>query len=57
MKITAIDTLNLSRMHQPHEQWFTGQYRSVKADCVIVVIHTDEGSAASARRAPTATPR
>jgi L-alanine-DL-glutamate epimerase-like enolase superfamily enzyme len=43
MKITAIDTLNLSRMHQPHEQWFTGQYRSVKADCVIVVIHTDEG--------------
>ena len=43
MKITKLETLCLSRMHEPERQWFTGKYRTVKADCAIVVIHTDEG--------------
>lgn len=43
MRITKIETLLLSRMHEPERQWFTGKYRAVKADCPVVVIHTDEG--------------
>ena len=30
-------------MHEPERQWFTSKYRTVKADCPVVVIHTDEG--------------
>jgi L-alanine-DL-glutamate epimerase-like enolase superfamily enzyme len=29
-------------MHEPDRQWVTSRYRTVKADCAIVVIHTDE---------------
>ena len=43
MKITKIETLCLSRMHEPERQWLTSQYRTVKADCAIVVVHTDGG--------------
>jgi L-alanine-DL-glutamate epimerase-like enolase superfamily enzyme len=43
MQITKIETLLLSRMHEPERQWFTSKYRTVKADCPVVVIHTDEG--------------
>lgn len=43
MKITDIRTLCLSRMHEPERQWFTSRYRTVKADCAIVVVRTDEG--------------
>lgn len=43
MKITKIETLLLSRMHEPERQWITSRYRVVKADCPVVVIHTDEG--------------
>ncbi len=43
MKITRVDTLCLSRMHEPDRQWITARYRTVKADCAIVRIHTDEG--------------
>lgn len=43
MKITRLETVCLSRMHAPREQWITAQYRTVKADCTIVVAHTDEG--------------
>ena len=43
MKITALDTLCLSRMHEPERQWFTAKYRTVKADCAVVIAHTDEG--------------
>ena len=43
MKITHIETLCLSRMHEPERQWVTAKYRTVKADCAIVVIHTDKG--------------
>ena len=43
MKITRLETLCLSRMHEPERQWITSRTRTVKADCAIVVIHTDEG--------------
>ncbi len=43
MKITGLETLCLSRPHEPERQWFTASYRTVKADCAIVIIHTDEG--------------
>ena len=43
MKITKLETLCLSRLHEPHRQWITARYRAIKADCAIVVIHTDEG--------------
>ena len=42
MKITQVETLCLSRIHEPDRQWFTGRSRTVKADCAIVLIHTDE---------------
>ncbi|MDA0710190.1 MAG: mandelate racemase/muconate lactonizing enzyme family protein [bacterium] len=41
MKITRIDTLCLSRAHEPKRQWVTARYRSTKADCAIVIIETD----------------
>ncbi|MEZ4680529.1 MAG: mandelate racemase/muconate lactonizing enzyme family protein [Caldilineaceae bacterium] len=43
MNITKIETLCLSRLHEPKQQWITARYRTIKADCAIVVIHTDEG--------------
>lgn len=43
MKITSVETLCLSRMHEPENQWITAPYRTVKADCAIVVITTDDG--------------
>ncbi|MCB9150677.1 MAG: mandelate racemase/muconate lactonizing enzyme family protein [Caldilineaceae bacterium] len=43
MKITKLETICLSRMHEPERQWITARYRTIKADCAIVVIHTDEG--------------
>jgi len=43
MKITRLETLCLSRPHEPENQWQTASYRTIKADCAIVVIHTDEG--------------
>ncbi len=43
MKITKVETLLLSRMHELHEQWVTSTLRIVKADCAVVVVHTDDG--------------
>ena len=43
MKITKLQTLCLSRLHEPERQWFTTTVRAIKSDCAIVVIHTDEG--------------
>jgi L-alanine-DL-glutamate epimerase-like enolase superfamily enzyme len=43
MKLTDLHLLCLSRMHAPERQWFTATYRTVKADCAVVVIETDEG--------------
>ena len=43
MKITKIETICLSRPHELERQWITARYRTIKADCAIVVIHTDEG--------------
>ena len=43
MRITKMKTLCLSRLHEPKQQWFTAQFRAIKADCCLVVIETDEG--------------
>jgi L-alanine-DL-glutamate epimerase-like enolase superfamily enzyme len=43
VKITQLETICLSRLHEPERQWLTSRYRTVKADCAIVVVHTDEG--------------
>jgi L-alanine-DL-glutamate epimerase-like enolase superfamily enzyme len=43
MKITRLETLCLSRMHEPERQWITTRYRTIKSDCAIVVLHTDAG--------------
>ncbi len=43
VKITGLETICLSRMHEPERQWMTGRYRTVKADCAVVVINTDDG--------------
>ncbi|MEX1020934.1 MAG: mandelate racemase/muconate lactonizing enzyme family protein [Litorilinea sp.] len=44
MQITRIETLCLTRPHERARQWLTARYRTIKADCAIVVIHTDEGT-------------
>lgn len=43
MKITSLRTLCLSRMHEPENQWFTSTFRTIKADCAIVLIETNAG--------------
>ena len=43
MRITALDTVCLSRMHEPERQWITARYRTVKADCAVVRVYTEEG--------------
>jgi L-alanine-DL-glutamate epimerase-like enolase superfamily enzyme len=43
MKITGLETIPLSRPHELERQWVTARYRTIKADCAIVLIHTDEG--------------
>ena len=43
MKITKLETLCLSRPHELERQWITSRTRTIKADCAIVIIHTDEG--------------
>lgn len=43
MKITDVTTLCLSRPHEPQCQWVTARYRTIKADCAIVVVETDGG--------------
>lgn len=43
MKITKIETLCLSRLHELERQWMTARFRSIEADCAIVVIHKDDG--------------
>lgn len=43
MRITKLTTLCLSRMHEPENQWIVGGIRTIKADCAIIVIDTDDG--------------
>lgn len=43
MKIVDVQTLCLSRPHEPERQWITSRYRVIKADCALVIITTDEG--------------
>jgi len=41
MRITDIHALCLSRPHEPERQWCTAGVRVPKADCAIVIVHTD----------------
>jgi L-alanine-DL-glutamate epimerase-like enolase superfamily enzyme len=43
VKIIRLETLCLSRIHEPERQWITGSERTIKADCAIVCVHTDAG--------------
>ncbi|MDA1143314.1 MAG: mandelate racemase/muconate lactonizing enzyme family protein [Planctomycetota bacterium] len=43
MKITKVKTYCLTRLHEPERQWITASYRTIKADCALVAIETDEG--------------
>ena len=43
MKISAIRTILLSRLHERERQWISSTFRVIKADGVVVVIETDEG--------------
>jgi L-alanine-DL-glutamate epimerase-like enolase superfamily enzyme len=43
VKITTVQTLCLSRLHERERMWATGTYRTIKADCAIVIMTTDEG--------------
>jgi len=42
-RIAGIETVCLSRMHDRDQQWFTAKYRTVKADCCLVLVHTESG--------------
>lgn len=43
MKITSVETLCGTRLHERADQWITDRYRSIKADIAVVVIRTDSG--------------
>lgn len=43
MRVTAIDTLNATRLHERGDQWITAIYRSIKADACIVRITGEDG--------------
>lgn len=43
MKVTSLQTMCLSRLHELENQWFSNTFRVPKADCVIVIVETDEG--------------
>jgi|SRR5579859_1302343 len=56
MHITRIETLCLSRPHELENQWATAGYKSIKADCAIVVIRTDEGLTGIGEASPYGVP-
>jgi L-alanine-DL-glutamate epimerase-like enolase superfamily enzyme len=56
MHITRIETLCLSRPHEPERQWFTAGYRTIKADAAIVIIHTDDGLTGIGEASPYGVP-
>lgn len=43
MRITDVQVLLLTRIHAGEETWYTNDFRSIKADAVIVVVQTDSG--------------
>lgn len=43
-RISDVQTICLSRLHEPERQWITAMYRTIKADCAIVVITTEDGT-------------
>jgi L-alanine-DL-glutamate epimerase-like enolase superfamily enzyme len=56
MRITQIETLCLSRPHEPEHQWITLRATTVKADGALVVIHTDEGLTGIGEASPYGVP-
>ena len=56
MHITRVETVCLSRPHEPENQWATAAYKVVKADCALVVIHTDEGLTGIGEASPYGVP-
>jgi L-alanine-DL-glutamate epimerase-like enolase superfamily enzyme len=52
MKIERIETLCLSRLHEPERQWFTSRYRTVKADCAVVIVYADSGACGIGEASP-----
>ena len=42
-RISDIRTICLSRMHEVERQWASAKFRTIKADCAIVVIKTEDG--------------
>lgn len=43
MKITGVELLTFSHLHDRHTSWMTKDFRAVKADAAVVRISTDEG--------------
>ena len=43
-RITDIRTICLSRLHEIERQWASANFRTIKADCAIVVIETEDGT-------------
>jgi L-alanine-DL-glutamate epimerase-like enolase superfamily enzyme len=43
MRITSIETLCATRLHERADHWVTDRYRSIKADIAVVSIRTDTG--------------
>jgi L-alanine-DL-glutamate epimerase-like enolase superfamily enzyme len=56
MKIVNVDTICLSRLHERENMWVTARYRTIKADCAIVVITTDEGATGIGEACPYGVP-
>jgi L-alanine-DL-glutamate epimerase-like enolase superfamily enzyme len=56
MPITHIETLCLSRLHEPEQQWITNRFRAIKADCVIVIIRTSQGPVGIGEASPYGQP-
>ena len=44
MKVSSVETICLSRMHERERMWVTARYRTIKADCAIVMITAEDGS-------------
>ena len=42
-RITDVKTICLSRLHEIERQWASSNFKTIKADCAIVLIETDSG--------------
>jgi L-alanine-DL-glutamate epimerase-like enolase superfamily enzyme len=44
LRIANVETLCLSQLYEPENQWFTYRFRAIKADCALVRVTTDDGA-------------